>query len=62
MANLVSVPKQGEQPNNLLGKLRGFLAGSDRGIISAGADHILAAPVALGLLMIFDELTDTSNG
>jgi hypothetical protein len=62
VAKLVRLPKQREQPQKLLGKLRGFLAGSDQGIISAGADHILAAPVALGMLMIFDELTDTSGG
>jgi hypothetical protein len=31
-------------------------------MVSAGPDHVLAAPVALGMLMIFDELTDTSAG
>lgn len=62
VAKLVRLPKQAEQPTGIRGKLRKFLAGSDVGIISAGADHVLAAPVALGMLMIFDELTDTSGG
>lgn len=62
VAKLARLPKRMEQPAHILGKLRKFLAGSDRGIISAGADHVLAAPVALGMLMILDELTDTSGG
>lgn len=62
VAKLVGLPKQKEQPTGLFGKLRGYLAGSDQGIISGGADHVLEAPVALGMLMIFNELTDTSSG
>jgi len=60
-AKLARLPKQKEKPTGALGKLRSLLAGSDQGIISAGPDHVLAAPVALGMLMVFDELTDTSG-
>ena len=62
MAKLARLPKQKEKPRGALGKLRSLLAGSDQGIISAGPDHVLAAPLALGMLMIFDELTDVSSG
>lgn len=62
VAKLVRLPKRKEPQKGLLGKMRGYLEGSDQGIVSAGADHVLAAPVALGMLMIFNELTDTSGG
>ena len=62
VAKLVRLPKRTELPRGVLGIPRRYLAGSDRGIVSAAADHVLAAPVALGMLMIFDELTDTSGG
>jgi len=61
-AKLARLRKQKEKPTGAFGKLRSFLAGSDQGIISAGPDHVLAAPVALGMLMIFEELTDVSSG
>lgn len=51
-----------EQGRCLPGKFRQWLTGSDRGILSAGAEHVLPAPVALGMLLIFKELTDTSGG
>lgn len=59
---LARLPKQKEYPSGALGRLKRFLVGSDRAIISAGPEHVLAAPVALGMLLIFDELTDPSVG
>ena len=62
VAKLARLPSQKEKPTGALGRLRSFLAGSDQGIISASPEDVLAAPVALGMLMILDELTDTSGG
>lgn len=62
VAKLVSLPRPTKPAKGLLGKLRNWLNGSDRGILSAGAEHVLPAPVALAMLLIFDELTDTSGG
>lgn len=60
VAKLGPLPRRGERPTGFLGKLRSRLEMPDQGIISAGTDHVLAAPVALGMLMIFEELTDNS--
>lgn len=46
----------------VLGKLKNFFTGSDRGFVSAGDDHLLPAPAVLALLLLFDEVTDTSGG
>jgi hypothetical protein len=62
VVKLVRLPKQTEPVKGIFGKLKKMLATSDRGIISAGSAHALPAPVALGMLMLFDELTDTSGG
>jgi hypothetical protein len=35
--------------------------GSDRAVISAGRRHVLPAPAVLGMLLLFDALTDTSG-
>jgi len=61
VAKLVRLSRRTGPPAGALGKLRRFFAVSDRGIVSAGRDHVLAAPVALGMLMIFEELTDISG-
>lgn len=62
VARLVRLSRQRPAGGGLLGKLKRALTPSDRGIISAGSDHLLPAPVALGLLLIFEELTDPSAG
>lgn len=61
VGKLVRLPRQPDRAAGFLGKMRRHLAGSDQGIVSAGSDHVLAAPVALGMLMIFNELTDPSG-
>jgi hypothetical protein len=60
VAKLGWLKKQKDQPTGLFGRLRNLLTTSDRAIISAGSDHILPAPVALGMFMLFKELTDRS--
>lgn len=62
VAKLVYLPKQDESPKSLLGRLKEWLEASDRGIVSMGSKHLLPAPVALGMLILFNELTDTSGG
>jgi hypothetical protein len=56
LAKLGCLPKTGDQPTSFWGKLKAFLTTSDRGIVSAGGTHALQAPVALGMLMISDDL------
>jgi hypothetical protein len=60
VAKLVRLPKQAEEPKGLLGHLSKLLARSDQGIASAGPAHALSAPAALALLMLVNELTDSS--
>jgi hypothetical protein len=62
VAKLALLPQQTEPAKGILSKLKNMLATSDMGIISAGSAHALPAPVALGMLMLFNELTDTSCG
>lgn len=62
VAKLDRLPRKEEPSKGFFGKLRKLLASSDRGIISAGKEHALPAPVALGMLLLFEELTDTSAG
>lgn len=62
VAKLVWLPRQTEPAKGIFGKLKNMLATSDRGMISAGSDHALPAPVTLGMLMLVNELTDTSAG
>jgi hypothetical protein len=61
VAKLVRLPKEKEEPNSLLGRLGKLLARSDQGIASTGPTHVLAAPVALALLMLINELTNPSG-
>jgi len=61
VAKMVWLTRQEDQPTGLFGKLKAFLRNSDRGIISAGSTHVLPAPVALGMLLIFNEVTDISS-
>jgi hypothetical protein len=62
VARLVRLPAERDPPKGLLGRLGSLFASSDEGIVSAGRDHILPAPVALGMLLLLDELTDPSGG
>jgi hypothetical protein len=59
-AKLVRLPKEQEESKGLLGHLSKLLARSDQGIASAGPAHALSAPAALALLMLVNELTDSS--
>ncbi len=59
-AKLVRLPKEKEEPQGLLGHLSKLLARSDQGIASVGPAHVLPAPAALALLMLVNELTDSS--
>ncbi|HJT12038.1 MAG TPA: hypothetical protein VJ790_05435 [Dongiaceae bacterium] len=58
-AKLVRLPKK-EEPKGLLGHLSKLLGRSDQGIASVGPAHALSAPAALALLMLVNELTDSS--
>lgn len=60
VAKLVRLPKEKQEPKGLLDRLSKLLAGADHGIASAGPTHVLAAPAALALLMLVNELTDFS--
>ena len=60
IAKLVRLPKEPEAPKGLLGHLGKLLSRTDQGIASLGPTHVLGAPAALALLMLVDELTDTS--
>jgi len=59
-AKFVRLPKEQEKPKGLLGHLSKLLARSDQGIASTGPTHVLPAPAALALLMLVNELTDSS--
>ena len=60
VAKLVRLPKEKEAPKGLLGHLSKLLGRSDQGIASVGPAHALSAPAALALLMLVNELTDSS--
>jgi hypothetical protein len=60
MTALGREPKKASK--GLLGKLKKFIKISDRGFVSAGDNHLLPAPAVLALLLLFDEVTDTSAG
>ena len=60
-ARLVRLPTEQDQPKGLLGRLGKMLSRGDWGIASATATHALAAPAALALLMLIEELTNPSG-
>lgn len=62
VAKLGWLPREKPSPKGLFKFLDRFLTASDRAVISAGPHHLLPAPAVLGLLLLFDELTDTSGG
>jgi hypothetical protein len=60
VARLATLPGRGEPPTGWLGKLASAFAGSDRGLISEGPEHILKAPAALAVIAIHEELTQST--
>lgn len=60
VAKLMRLAKEPEAPRGLLGHLGKLLSRTDQGIVSLGPAHVLGAPAALALLMLVEELTDTS--
>lgn len=60
VARLVRLPKQQQEPKGLLGHLGKLLSRADQGVASAASTHVLSPPAALALLMLVDELTDSS--
>lgn len=62
VAKLTRLPRPTESAKGIFGRLKRLLTGSDTGIVSAGNSHLLAAPVALAMFLLFDELTDSSAG
>lgn len=60
-ARLVMLPRQGEPPRGLLGRIAHVFAGRDRGLVSAGPEHILPAPAVLAIAAVHDELTNLSG-
>lgn len=60
VAKLGYLDRKGQTAKGFFGKLRRFLTGSDRAIFSAGGRHIMSPTVALGMILIFNEVTETS--
>lgn len=58
MAKMVRLPRNEERAKGFFGKLKKVLAGSDQGLVSAEQIHTLAAPVALAMLLLFNELDE----
>ncbi|WP_031435612.1 hypothetical protein [Methylomarinum vadi] len=64
VAGLGSLPakKPGFEQKGFFAKLKNFLTFTDQGIASAGKDHVLPAPVALTLVLLFNETGGASIG
>lgn len=63
VAKMTALARESQKPSKgLLGKLKNVIQRSDRGFVSAGDAHLLPAPAVLALLLLFDEVTDTSGG
>lgn len=60
VAKLMRLPREKQEPKGLLGHLGKLLGRSDQGVASMGPTHVLSAPAALALLMLVNELTDSS--
>ena len=61
VAKLCWLPRKKEPPKGMFKALKKFFTASDRAVVSAGSRHILPAPAALGMLLLFDQLTDVSG-
>jgi len=62
VAKLGYLNRPTQPAKGLFGRLRNKLKPADRAVISAGPAHVLPAPVALTMLLLFYELKDTSGG
>ncbi len=62
VAKLIRLPQPKRKARGLLGALRSLLTAADPAIASLGPQHLLPAPVALAMLLLFQELTDASAG
>lgn len=62
VGKLTRLRSDGPKPSGPLRQLSSWWQGTDRCIVTFGADHVFAAPVALGLQIIMDEVTDPSVG
>lgn len=60
VAKLVRLPREETRASGLRGVLRKLVVTPDQGIVSIGTEHVLSAPVALGMIIIFTVLTDSS--
>lgn len=61
VARLARLPRRPRQPG-IIGFLKGLLIPSDPGIVSLGPSHALSPPVALGMMIVFNEVTNVSGG
>ena len=62
VAKLIRLPRPKPESRGLLAALRSLLTPTDPAIASIGPQHLLPAPVALAMLLLFQELTDASAG
>lgn len=62
VAKLVRLPQPTRKARGLFATLRSLLTQADPAIASIGPQHLLPAPVALAMLLLFQELTDASAG
>jgi hypothetical protein len=62
VAKLTRLPSEEPKVTGRLSRLRAFLEGTDASLISFGPHHVFSAPVALGIQIIMDEVTDPSVG
>lgn len=58
----LAAKKPDSEHKGFFAKLKNFLTFPDQGIASAGNDHILPAPVALALVLLFNETDGASIG
>ena len=57
VAKLVNIPREKVKPKGIRGWVQRLLAGSDRCLVSQGPSHLLPAPAALSLIILFDALS-----
>ncbi len=62
VAKLIRLPRPKPESRGLLAALRLLLTPADPAIVSSGPQHLFPAPVALAMLLLFQELTDASAG
>ena len=62
VAKLACLPREQAPPKGMFKAIKKFFTSSDRAVICAGNRHVLPAPAVLGMLWLFDQLTDVSGG